>query len=822
MKLIFRRLTGPSKASAVLLLCLSALIALAACVGEQTSPAVATTITATPTATQAATPEPTAGSPPAATQAPGDTPTPTPTLAPTAAPEPTATPVTTGTPAATPSPAPAPQPPATQVPTSTPSPTPTPEPVSPATPGPTSTPTLAPTATPAPSPTATPTPTVASLEIAGIEPLTSVGESVGVSVTARMTDGSGRQVARDLVQWQSSDPWVALVSEGVVTAAGGGNATVTAAYEGRTADAPVSVRISTRSMGTVRVLYAIPSDREFRADVSAGITNAIVDLQSWYRRQLDGLTFSLYETTPEECRMSQPSDLYGRYSWDKVVDGVQHCAPVRMGASNFVWVIYADVVHECGPWDEGFETLGRGGDGLTILPRHDLDGVASRTGTTTTYCGREPIYEPFERWIGGLGHELGHTFILSHPPGCDQMRDEICDPESAGSLMGYGWGKYPATYFRASDKEILARSYFINPDIEPLTGPPATLNLDPLYEKHLDAEGLPIVASSKARDLALFAARDIIDEMLALRPDLRSTIANQGVRVAVMEAGSVLTNLPEFSDFGDFSPGVSWDERTRGGGVGPTTEKPLVIIAEENLLCYTDELHPYEDIFVHEFAHAVLNMGVEQQSGGEGFRRRLKEAYEEALDAGLWENTYAGENSDEYWAEGVQSWFGLNDPPGEIHNEINTRAELEVHDPVLAGLIREVFGDVTVSASCHETVDLKKKVIIRGVVTGPGGQPIGKIGLWAWQGDETNSGHGETGADGVFDIRVPNGSFTLDVYAVSGQCSFIGWYDGAGSITTSRSQAARVIVDGTSIEGIEIRLPQNPKELPYIEWCSGG
>ena len=485
-----------------------------------------------------------------------------------------------------------------------------------------------------------------------------------------------------------------------------------------------------------------------------------------------------------------------------------------------MWGIYADVVHECGPYDMGFDTLGRGWDGLTILPRHDLDGVASKTGTTTTYCEGGPTYEPLGRWIGGLGHELGHALMLSHPPGCDQMRYEICDPESAESLMGFAHVKYPGTYFLAADKEILKRSYFINPDIEPLTGPPATLNLDPFYEKHLDAEGLPIVASSKARDLALFAARDIIDEMLALRPDLRSTIANQGVRVAVMEAGSVLTNLPEFSDLAEFSPGVSWDERTRGGGVGPTPERPVVVIAEENLLCYADELFPYEDIFVHEFAHAVLNMGVQQQSGGKEFRRLLEEAYEEALDAGLWDNTYASESPDEYWAEGVQSWFGLNDPPGEIHNEINTRAELEAYNPVLASLIREVFGDVTISASCHETIDLKQQLGIRGVVTGPDGEPLEGIGLWAWQGEATNSGYGQTGADGVFDIRVPSGSFTLDVYAVSGECSFVGWYDGTGGLTTTSSLAARVVVDVASVGGINIRLPAPPGDLPFIEHCA--
>ena len=356
---------------------------------------------------------------------------------------------------------------------------------------------------------------------------------------------------------------------------------------------------------------------------------------------------------------------------------------------------------------------------------------------------------------------------------------------------------------------------------EELASPPATLGLDPFYEKYLNAEGLPIVASSKVPDAALFQVRDIVDEMLALRADLWATLVDLDIRVAIMAASSVLTDLPEFSHFTEFSPGVSWDERTRGGGVGPTTERPVMVIAEENLLCYGSDVFPNEDIFVHEFAHAVLNMGVERQSGGKEFRRRLEAAYGEALEAGLWKWTYAATNPDEYWAEGVQSWFGLNDPPGSIHNDIDTRSELEVYDPALAGLILEVFGEVNVSVSCHETVvEDSKSFRIRGVVVGQDDQPLERIGLWAWQGDVDNSGYGTTGSDGAFDIRVPAGSFTLDIYA-RGECGFVGWYDGNG-LTSHRSQAFIVEVAGQNIDGIVIKLPGPPDELPRIAWCADG
>lgn len=236
---------------------------------------------------------------------------------------------------------------------------------------------------------------------------------------------------------------------------------------------------------------------------------------------------------------------------------------------------------------------------------------------------------------------------------------------------------------------------------EPLGAPPAEFGFDQFYGKYLDAEGLPIIASTSVADDALWQAKRLVHEMLGNRPDIVMKFSENNVRVAVMAASSGVTELPELSDLNEVFPGVDWDERTRGGGVGPTFARPVVAIAEEHLLCYDSDVFRFEDIFVHEFAHGILNMGVELLPGGSDFRQRLENAYRDAVDAGLWADTYAATNADEYWAEGVQSWFDLNDPPGPIHNEVDTRQELEAYDPALAALIQEVFGSATVQSSCH-------------------------------------------------------------------------------------------------------------------------
>ena len=110
----------------------------------------------------------------------------------------------------------------------------------------------------------------------------------------------------------------------------------------------------------MRVLYVAPADREFSADYSDGISRAIVNVQSWYRQQLDGLTFAIYNVRPEQCRLPRGEDYYSRGdAWEKVLRDVQSCAPVRADTTRFSWALYVDVYEDCGEPHE----LGRGGAG---------------------------------------------------------------------------------------------------------------------------------------------------------------------------------------------------------------------------------------------------------------------------------------------------------------------------------------------------------------------------------------------------------------------------------------------------------------------------
>ena len=201
----------------------------------------------------------------------------------------------------------------------------------------------------------------------------------------------------------------------------------------------------------VRAIYAVPADRPVDPGVPTAIDAALRAVREWYREALAGQTFTIGVRT-QSCPMAQPSEYYATGdAWQKVIDGIQHCASVRQLDSHHVWVIYADVKESC---DEPHE-LGRGGGGVTILPRHDINGLTSKA-LETCYAHLTPYANEYGRWLGGLAHEIGHAFGLLHPPGCDSG-EESC-PWSA--LMWTGYAVFPDTYLLPADQQILQESRF--------------------------------------------------------------------------------------------------------------------------------------------------------------------------------------------------------------------------------------------------------------------------------------------------------------------------------------------------------------------------
>ncbi len=227
---------------------------------------------------------------------------------------------------------------------------------------------------------------------------------------------------------------------------------------------------------------------------------------------------------------------------------------------------------------------------------------------------------------------------------------------------------------------------------------PAALRVNGFYRKHIDAGGIPVLASDKVPDAALVVARDIVQAMLASRPDLARALVEHGLRTGVMAEVETTMDIPEYRMK---RPGVFpllpmiqadrdfWAERARGLGGNPTTG------AEENLLGYPRTPYFGENIFVHEFAHAIAHTGIYRVD--RPLFDEIGAAYSEAMSAGKYVHPdgrrhYATTNKDEYWAEGVQWWFFSN--YGETFTggiRVDTPEQLAAYDPKLHALLGRVF-----------------------------------------------------------------------------------------------------------------------------------
>ena len=67
------------------------------------------------------------------------------------------------------------------------------------------------------------------------------------------------------------------------------------------------------------------------------------------------------------------------------------------------------------------------------------------------------------------------------------------------------------------------------------------------------------------------------------------------------------------------------------------------------MLCFRRDRYHGENILIHEFAHTIHLAGLGTDYNK--FNQELESLYQSALEAGLWENTYAGKTT---WNTGLK------------------------------------------------------------------------------------------------------------------------------------------------------------------------
>ena len=224
------------------------------------------------------------------------------------------------------------------------------------------------------------------------------------------------------------------------------------------------------------------------------------------------------------------------------------------------------------------------------------------------------------------------------------------------------------------------------------------------YRLMCEQTGITIAAAGSIVPGALEAAADRMAALLAARPEFAAAVATSIEQVSIIGRDQRITTLPEFEELYPIHPGTDWN---RLGRSFPGTEEiPVAAGAEENLLCLESDRYEGEDMFVRDFGWTIRRFGI--ATVDPRLDRSIEDAYIRAIAADLWRNTVAEVNSDQYWAEGVQSFFDVNneekDEKDQIHNQIDTRDELRGYDPFLYELLVEVFGETDWRPECGSGV----------------------------------------------------------------------------------------------------------------------
>ena len=225
-------------------------------------------------------------------------------------------------------------------------------------------------------------------------------------------------------------------------------------------------------------------------------------------------------------------------------------------------------------------------------------------------------------------------------------------------------------------------------------------NDDDLYRMTCEQNGMSIAAAEPVAAGALEAAADRMSALLAGRPEFAAAVASSIEQVSIIGRDQRISALPEFEDIYSIHPGTDWNRL--GRSFPGTDEIPVAAGAEENLLCLESDRYEGEDMFIRDFGWTIRRFGI--ATVDPGLDRSIEDAYIRAIAADLWRNTVAEVNSDQYWAEGVQSFFDANneekDEKDQVHNQIDTREELRTYDPFLYDLLVEVFGETKWRPEC--------------------------------------------------------------------------------------------------------------------------
>jgi hypothetical protein len=242
-----------------------------------------------------------------------------------------------------------------------------------------------------------------------------------------------------------------------------------------------------------------------------------------------------------------------------------------------------------------------------------------------------------------------------------------------------------------------------------ITAPPAKFKIDPYYTKFTWAREFTVVGR-QASDQALLKANDTIRKLFAYRHDILKALIGDGAKLVVLGPKERIADLPEYGTLKetkgldplarvlDYTPAtkllVVGEENVLGNPRTPLVGDNQVIRVLAKALYHVTALRPVDPNWNNR-GRAVQQYELRVQRLDVQFDEKLKQAYEAAMNKGLWKGTAAIHDRVQYWAEGVLAYFdalGQDAAPNDAAHTINTREALKDYDPDLYALVNETMA----------------------------------------------------------------------------------------------------------------------------------
>lgn len=199
------------------------------------------------------------------------------------------------------------------------------------------------------------------------------------------------------------------------------------------------------------------------------------------------------------------------------------------------------------------------------------------------------------------------------------------------------------------------------------------------YVTRVEVGGIYIVANEDVSQEAVEAATETVERFFA-NNDLERVLVDEGAYVIIADSSQGVLDLPEFRCLDSAS---NQDYFTHVCGVADRADYPVVTVNERDLT--GDRRGPCRglNILYHELGHLIQGWTLEPADYFD-----IRQMYQDALDAGKYEDAYAATNFAEYFAEGTQAYFLHVEPGGG-----KDREWLRKYDPALFELLDRIYQD---------------------------------------------------------------------------------------------------------------------------------